>query len=68
MLLLTDHGRIGYEDKYSDRLRVTRSLHTAMEVWQLADLRIVYPGVKDFALTEKIRAVGFDTLMASLAS
>ena len=65
LLLLTDHGRMGYEVKFTDRPRVTRSMHTAMEVLQLAELRIVYPGDREFALSERIRAVGLDALLAT---
>lgn len=60
LFLLTDRGRVGYEIKYTDRPRVTRSMHTAMEVLQLEELRIVYPGDREFPLTEKIRAVGLN--------
>ena len=65
LFLLADHGRIGYEVKFTDQPRVTRSMHTAMEVLQLAELRIVYPGEREFALTERIRAVGLDTLLTT---
>ncbi len=58
LLLFTDQGRIGYEVKYTDHPRTTRSMHTAIDVLQLDELRIVYPGHREFPLTEKIRAVG----------
>jgi predicted AAA+ superfamily ATPase len=58
LLLFTDQGRIGYEVKYTDHPRTTRSMHTAIDVLQLDELRIVYPGHREFPLTKKIRAVG----------
>lgn len=65
LFLLTEHGRIGYEIKYTDQPRVTRSMHTAMAVLQLEELQIVYPGDREFPLTEKIRAIGLDSLIRS---
>ena len=63
LFLLTDRGRRGYEIKYTDQPRVTRSMHTAIDVLQLQELLIIYPGEREFPLTEKIRAVGFEHLM-----
>jgi hypothetical protein len=64
LLLLGDQGRLGFEVKYTDRPRVTRSMHTAMEVLQLDKLTVVYPGEREFPLTERIRAVGLNLLAA----
>ena len=38
-------------------------MHTAIDVLQLQELLIIYPGEREFPLTEKIRAVGFEHLM-----
>lgn len=65
LFLLTDQGRVGYEIKYTDQPRATRSMHTAMEVLQLNELKIVYPGDREFPLTEKIRAVGLSSLVTA---
>ena len=65
LFLLTDQGRIGYEIKYTDQPRVTRSMHTAMETLQLEELKIIYPGDREFPLTEKIRAVGLSGLVSA---
>lgn len=65
LFLLTDQGRIGYEIKYTDQPRTTRSMHTAMETLQLERLNIIYPGERDFPLSEKIRAVGLSSLITA---
>lgn len=65
LFLLTDQGRIGYEIKYTDQPRTTRSMHTAMETLQLEQLNIIYPGERDFPLTEKIRAIGLSSLVTT---
>ncbi|MDP2811891.1 MAG: ATP-binding protein [Rhodocyclaceae bacterium] len=62
LFLLTDRGRVGYEIKYTDQPRATRSMHTAMEVLQLTELRVVYPGDREFPLAENIRAVGLKVI------
>ncbi|MDP2752357.1 MAG: ATP-binding protein [Rhodocyclaceae bacterium] len=63
LFLLTDQGRIGYEIKYTDQPRATRSMYTAMEVLNLTKLSIIYPGDREFPLTENIRAVGLNNLL-----
>lgn len=65
LFLFTDNGRTGYEIKYTDQPRATRSMHTAMETLQLEELKIIYPGERSFPLTEKIRAVGLSSLVAA---
>lgn len=58
LLVFTDQGRVGYEIKYTDQPCVTRSMYTVMDVLQLSELHVVYPGERDFALDNRIRAVG----------
>lgn len=59
LLITQEGGPIAYEIKYTERPRVTRSMHTAIEILGLKELRVVYPGEKSFPLHENIRAVGF---------
>jgi predicted AAA+ superfamily ATPase len=68
LLLMTEQGRVGFEVKYTDQPKVSRSMHTAMEVLQLDSLTVVYPGERAFPLAEKIRAVGLNALMAETAA
>jgi predicted AAA+ superfamily ATPase len=65
LLLVTDAGRFGYEIKYTDQPKVTRSMHTAMAVLGLDVLTIIYPGERSFPLAENIRATGLATLLAA---
>ncbi len=64
LLLITEQGRLGFEVKYTDQPKVTRSMHTAMDVLQLSRLSIVYPGDRSFPLTEKISAIGLDNMFS----
>lgn len=57
LFLLEDGRRIGYEVKYTDQPKITRSMQTAIDVLQLDELRIAYPGERAFPLAEKICTV-----------
>jgi predicted AAA+ superfamily ATPase len=57
-LLLTRRGRrFGFEFKYSEAPRVTRSAHTAISDLQLDHLWVVYPGEHRFPIEKKITAM-----------
>ena len=49
----------GYEFKYSDQPKVTKSMQKAMEMLGLESLSVVYPGDVDFELADNIRAINF---------
>ena len=49
--------RYGFEFKYADAPGTARSMHIAIEDLSLDHLWIVYPGDKEYALTEKITAL-----------
>lgn len=65
LFLLTDQGRVGYEVKYTDQPRTTRSMHTAMETLMLDELKIIYPGERNFPLAQRIRAVGLSSFISA---
>ncbi len=57
-LLLFERGkRIGFEIKYSDAPKVTRSMRIALEDLRLDTLYIVTPGSKSYRLDEKIEVL-----------
>lgn len=58
LLIVQGDTPIGYEVKYTDQPRTTRSMHAAIETLGLEELRVVYPGEKSFPLAENIRAIG----------
>ncbi len=47
--------RLGFEFKYSDAPKLTKSMMIAMEDLKLDALTVIYPGTKSFPLTEKIK-------------
>jgi predicted AAA+ superfamily ATPase len=49
--------RLGIEVKYQDAPRLTRSMRIAMNDLKLTELLVVYPGDREYALADGIRAV-----------
>ncbi len=62
LLVLRGGKRLGFEFKYGDAPRTTRSMHVALHDLQLARLFVVYPGDKNFALDDRIEAVAVTNL------
>jgi len=62
LLIVQGDAPIGYEIKYTERPRTSRSMHAAIETLGLKELRVVYPGAKSFPLSDNIRAIGFGEL------
>ena len=66
-LLLTRRGRrLGFEFKYADRPRTTKSMHVAREDLHLDHLYVVHPGVHRFALDDAITAIPLPALIDEL--
>ena len=58
LLILKNGKRIGFEIKYTDSPKITRSMRIAMKDLQLDHLYIIFPGSESFSLDEKITARG----------
>jgi uncharacterized protein len=54
LLMIKDGKKIGVEFKRNDAPTVTRSMSIAMEDLQLDELRVIYPGERSYALTDRI--------------
>lgn len=66
-LLLFHRGRrLGFEVKFSDAPRLTRSMRIAQEDLALDTLWVVHPGEASWPMAEGIEAVGFTDLLARL--
>jgi len=62
-LFIIKHGkRIGFEFKYTDAPKVTKSMYIAQEDLKLDHLGVIYPGKEIFPLTDSITAYGLETL------
>jgi len=58
LLVFRGGKRIGFEFKFGDAPRTTKSMRMALQDLQLARLYVIYPGELDYALDEHIEAVG----------
>ena len=62
-LLVFKHGkRLGFEFKYTDSPKVTKSMNIALEDLKLDHLYIIFPGIQHFPLTDNITACGLSGL------
>jgi predicted AAA+ superfamily ATPase len=64
LLIVAEGRRIGYEVKYTESPRATRSMQTARTDLRLDELHLVYPGERCFPVAEGIDAVGLGALAA----
>jgi uncharacterized protein len=58
LLLIKDGKRIGFEIKYTDAPRVTKSMMSALNDLKLDHLYVIHPHKQTFPLAEKITAQG----------
>ncbi len=64
-LLVAGRGRrLGFEFKYSDAPRLTRSMRIALEDLKLDRLTVIFPGSGSFPLAERVEAIGLETWLA----
>jgi predicted AAA+ superfamily ATPase len=62
LLIFKNGKRLGFEFKYSEQPKVTKSMNIAVEDLKLDHLYIIFPGKLNFAITDKITACGLDAL------
>jgi predicted AAA+ superfamily ATPase len=60
LLIIKDGKKLGFEIKYTDAPKITKSMHTALEVLHLDSLVVLYPGSKVIPLSDKITAIGLE--------
>jgi predicted AAA+ superfamily ATPase len=58
LLIFKEGRKHGYEFKWRDAPRLTRSMVTAMETLELESCTVIYPGKKAYPLAEGVRVVG----------
>ncbi len=62
LLIIKNGKRLGFEFKYVDAPKVTKSMRIALEDLKLDHLFIIYPGDKTFLADHKIDGVGLETI------
>jgi predicted AAA+ superfamily ATPase len=57
LLIFHKGKRLGFEFKYTDAPKLTKSMRIACEDLRLDELIVIYPGTRQYLLTEKIRVM-----------
>lgn len=65
LLMFGKGGRRGFEVKYTDAPRSTRSQRIAMEVLNLDSITVVVPGDADYPLDDRVGVQGLGRLFAT---
>lgn len=58
LLIVKNGERLGFEFKYSDQPRITKSMQIAFENLQLDHLTVIFPARGNFPLAKYVRAIG----------
>ena len=61
LFVLKDGKRLGFEFKFADAPKTTKSMHIAIEDLKLEHLYVVYPGKREIPLHDRITAVGLES-------
>ncbi len=64
LLVIDGQSKIGFEFKYMDAPKRTKSMITAIEDLKLHHLYVIYPGNLDYALSEKITVMGVASFLS----
>jgi len=62
LLAFKNGKRIGFELKYTENPKITKSMNIALEDLKLDHLYVVFPGDRYFALSDRVTACGLDAL------
>lgn len=62
LFIIKNGKRIGFEFKYADSPKITKSMYSACTDLSLDRLLVIYPGKEIFPMTETITAAGLDSL------
>jgi predicted AAA+ superfamily ATPase len=62
LFIIKNGKRLGFEFKYVDSPKITKSMHIAYQDLALDKLFVVYPGKESFPLSENITALGLEML------
>jgi predicted AAA+ superfamily ATPase len=66
LLVLHQGKRYGFEIKYADAPKTTKSMREAIKTLEFTKLFIAYPGSKSYVVDEHIETVGIVDLEAKL--
>lgn len=62
LLVIRGNTRVGYEIKYSENPKITKSMHIALDDLKLDHLYIVTPGERSYPLNDKISVASLESV------
>ena len=62
LLIFKEGKRLGFEFKYTDAPRTTKSMHSSLNDLKLDHLYVIYPGQQSYQLTENISVTTLDDI------
>lgn len=65
LLIVNGEQKLGFEFKYTDRPKITKSMQIAIEELKLSNITVIFPGKGDFPLATNIRAIGLESYIDS---
>jgi len=66
LLVVRGRRRLGFEIKFTDEPRTSRSMHAAIEHLELESLDVFHAGQQTFPMGERIRAVALERILEDL--
>lgn len=66
LLILKDGRKMGFEFKYQDAPKITPSMRHALEDLELDEIHVIYPGKKNYTLSDEIKVYGLENFQNSL--
>lgn len=60
LLVFLNGKPIGFEFKFADAPKTTKSMHQAIADLSLEHLYVIYPGQREIPLTDHVTAIGLD--------
>jgi uncharacterized protein len=63
LLIIKNGKKIGFEFKYTDTPKITKSMHIALSDLNLDQIIVIYPGSSIFPLSDSITCVGFESIL-----
>ena len=68
LLIFKEGKRLGFEFKYTDAPRKTKSMHSSLNDLKLDHLYVIYPGQQSYQLTENISVTTLDDIFKKFRS
>lgn len=66
LLIIKNGRRLGFEFKYTDKPKITKSMTIALEDLNLDKLYVIFPGKNHFLLSKDIEVFGLENYLSSL--